>query len=35
MGKSLEEVHQSVATQHKKTGFRKILAFLGPLIKGN
>lgn len=30
MGKSLEEVHQSVATQHKKTGFRKILAFLGP-----
>jgi manganese transport protein len=30
MTKSLEEVHQSVATQHKKTGFRKILAFLGP-----
>ncbi|MDA6068057.1 Nramp family divalent metal transporter [Flavobacterium sp. AC] len=30
MGKSLEEVHQSVATQNKKTGFRKILAFLGP-----
>ncbi|MEP6805074.1 MAG: Nramp family divalent metal transporter [Flavobacterium sp.] len=30
MGKSLEEVHQSVATEHKKTGFRKILAFLGP-----
>ena len=30
MSKSLEEVNQSVATQHKKTGFRKILAFLGP-----
>jgi manganese transport protein len=30
MTKSLEEVHQSVATEHKKTGFRKILAFLGP-----
>ncbi|MBK0369730.1 Nramp family divalent metal transporter [Flavobacterium agrisoli] len=30
MTKSLEEVNQSVATQHKKTGFRKILAFLGP-----
>lgn len=29
-GKSLEEVHQSVATQGKKTGFRKMLAFLGP-----
>jgi manganese transport protein len=30
MSKSLEEVNQSVATQNKKTGFRKILAFLGP-----
>ncbi|MEP7092952.1 MAG: Nramp family divalent metal transporter, partial [Flavobacterium sp.] len=30
MSKSLEEVNQSVATAHKKTGFRKILAFLGP-----
>lgn len=30
MTKSLEEVNQSVATQDKKTGFRKILAFLGP-----
>ncbi|MCF6129685.1 Nramp family divalent metal transporter [Flavobacterium sp. AS60] len=30
MGKSLEEVNQSVATENKKTGFRKILAFLGP-----
>lgn len=30
MTKSLEEVNQSVATEHKKTGFRKILAFLGP-----
>src|SRR6187549_198064 len=30
MANSLEEVHQSVATEHKKTGFRKILAFLGP-----
>ncbi|WP_428230826.1 Nramp family divalent metal transporter [Flavobacterium sp.] len=30
MTKSLEEVNQSVATQHKKTGIRKILAFLGP-----
>lgn len=30
MTKSLEEVNESVATQHKKTGFRKILAFLGP-----
>jgi len=29
-GKSLEEVHESVATQNKATGFRKILAFLGP-----
>ncbi len=30
MGKSLEEVHQSVATQNKKSVFRKILAFFGP-----
>lgn len=30
MGKSLEEVNQSVSTQNKKTGFRKILAFFGP-----
>jgi manganese transport protein len=30
MGKSLEEVNQSIATEGKKTGFRKILAFLGP-----
>lgn len=30
MGKSLEEVHESVSTQNKATGFRKILAFLGP-----
>ena len=30
MGKSLEEVNQSVSTENKKTGFRKILAFLGP-----
>ncbi len=30
MNKSLEEVHQSVSTQNKKTGFRKILAFFGP-----
>ncbi|RZJ73216.1 Nramp family divalent metal transporter [Flavobacterium sp.] len=29
-GKSLEEVHGSIATSDKKTGFRKILAFLGP-----
>ncbi|WP_408610249.1 Nramp family divalent metal transporter [Flavobacterium selenitireducens] len=29
-GKSLEEVHESVATQGKVKGFRKILAFLGP-----
>lgn len=29
-GKSLEEVNQSVATENKTTGFRKILAFLGP-----
>jgi len=30
MSKSLEEVHESIATEGKKTGFRKILAFLGP-----
>ena len=30
MGKSLEEVHQSVSTQNKKSVFRKILAFFGP-----
>ncbi|SFC52389.1 Nramp family divalent metal transporter [Flavobacterium phragmitis] len=30
MSKSLEEVHESVSTEHKKTGFRRILAFLGP-----
>jgi manganese transport protein len=30
MNKSLEEVNQSIATEGKKTGFRKILAFLGP-----
>jgi manganese transport protein len=30
MSKSLEEVNQSVATQNKKSGFRKILAFFGP-----
>jgi manganese transport protein len=30
MSKSLEEVNQSVATEGKITGFRKILAFLGP-----
>lgn len=29
-GKSLEEVNESVSTQNKSTGFRKILAFLGP-----
>lgn len=29
-GKSLEEVHESVQTQGKAKGFRKILAFLGP-----
>ncbi|TBX71345.1 iron/manganese transporter [Flavobacterium silvisoli] len=28
--KSLEEVNESVATEGKATGFRKILAFLGP-----
>ncbi|MEI7509311.1 MAG: Nramp family divalent metal transporter [Flavobacterium sp.] len=30
MSKSLEEVNQSIATDGKKTGFKKILAFLGP-----
>jgi manganese transport protein len=30
MNKSLEEVNQSIQTENKKTGFRKILAFLGP-----
>lgn len=30
MGKSLEEVHQSVSTQNKTSIFRKILAFFGP-----
>jgi len=30
MGKSLEEVNQSVATQNKTSVFRKILAFFGP-----
>jgi manganese transport protein len=30
MGNSLEEVNQSITTEGKKTGFRKILAFLGP-----
>lgn len=30
MSKSLEEVNQSIATEGKKTGFRKVLAFLGP-----
>ncbi len=30
MSKSLEEVNQSISTENKKTGFRKILAFLGP-----
>src|SRR5690349_16149725 len=29
-GKSLEEVHESVATGNKTTWFRKILAFFGP-----
>lgn len=29
-GKSLEEVNESVSTQNKTSGFRKILAFLGP-----
>ena len=30
MGKSLEEVHESVSTQNKTSVFRKILAFFGP-----
>jgi manganese transport protein len=30
MGKSLEEVHESISTQGKTTRFRKILAFFGP-----
>ncbi len=30
MSKSLEEVNQSVATDGKRKGFRKVLAFLGP-----
>ncbi len=30
MGKSLEEVNESISTQGKTTKFRKILAFLGP-----
>ncbi|REG92196.1 Nramp family divalent metal transporter [Flavobacterium aquicola] len=30
MSKSLEEVHQSVSTQNKKTVLKKILAFFGP-----
>ncbi len=30
MGKSLEEVHGSIATEGKTTRFRKILAFFGP-----
>lgn len=30
MNKSLEEVNQSIPTEDKKTGFRKVLAFLGP-----
>ena len=30
MGKSLEEVHESVSTQNKTSKFRKILAFFGP-----
>lgn len=30
MGKSLEEVNESVMTDQKRTGFRRILAFLGP-----
>jgi len=29
-GKSLEEVHESVSTEGRTSGFRKILAFLGP-----
>jgi len=30
MGKSLEEVHESVSTENKKSIFRKIFAFFGP-----
>lgn len=30
MSKSLEDVNQSIATEGKKTSFRKVLAFLGP-----
>jgi manganese transport protein len=30
MGKSLEEVHESVSAQNKTSTFRKILAFFGP-----
>ncbi|MEN9907643.1 MAG: hypothetical protein RLZZ540_784 [Bacteroidota bacterium] len=30
MGKSLEEVHESVSTQNQKSVFKKILAFFGP-----
>lgn len=30
MSKSLEEVHESIATQGKTSAFRKILAFFGP-----
>src|SRR6187399_3508205 len=30
MGKSLEEVHESVHTHDKKSVFRRILAFFGP-----
>jgi manganese transport protein len=30
MGKSLEEVHESITTQGKTSKFRKILAFFGP-----
>jgi manganese transport protein len=30
MGKSLEEVNESVSTLNKKSGFRKIIAFFGP-----
>jgi manganese transport protein len=30
MGKSLEEVHESVSTENKKSIFKKILAFFGP-----
>ncbi|PDS27042.1 Nramp family divalent metal transporter [Flavobacterium branchiophilum] len=30
MSKSLEEVHQSVSTLHKKSTYRRIMAFFGP-----